>query len=202
MITYFGKCLLVAAARKALHRVVFNREIVTFGALAALPEEIQKKRAAYVSLWRWPGPDPRCSHGFLRPEKPLALTVLEAACGCALHDSIFPRLMPHELDQVTIRIHLLGEMQRVQSITDTDPHGFGLYLQYRHHAAIFLPEVLTLAGWDLLEAVSQLCLKSGLPGDMWMVPCLELYKIEVSSFGESHPGGPEVVDFTTEELTH
>ena len=195
MISHFSKCVLIAAARKSLHQVVENRKVIFSDDLSAFPEEVQGKKAVYVSLWRWPQLDPRGSNGAPWPEKPLLDAVCQSARGCAIHETIFPRLTPRELNQVAVRIHLLGEHRQIDDLANASLDGCALYLRYQNHSGIFLPDVIRLAGWDPLEAASQLCLKSGLPGDMWMASGTELRKIAVLTFGEEEPGKMDAVDF-------
>ncbi len=195
MITDFSKAFLIAAARRSLEKLVVKGEALTADDLSLFPEDVRREASAYVSIWRWPQQDPRASHGYPWCDKPLMDVVMMSVRGCAVHETIFPRLKSQELNNVTIRIHILGAAEEIKDITDASMDGCALFLDYLSHSAIVLPDVIELASWDALETASQLCLKSGLPGDMWLIPGLKLKKIKVLTFGESVPGSNKIADF-------
>ncbi len=186
--------LLIKAARIAVDRLTQDKERLGVQDLDCFPAQARENQAVFVSLWRWPSGDPRASHGFHHPSYPLIKAVLLAAQGCAVHETIFPRLKPKELADIVIRVHLLGQSKVIElaSSPRTLPGESALKLSYSDHSAFFLPESMILAGWDLPEAASQLCLKAGLPGNMWRDPALTLHLIPVTCYGEATPYGPVV----------
>ncbi|MBI4664991.1 MAG: AMMECR1 domain-containing protein [Nitrospinae bacterium] len=182
--------LLLATARASLENATRSGPpmIVPDEALASFPHQARKKSAAYVSIWRWPQMDPRASHGFHQPDEPLINAVAKAARGCALHETVFPRLKPEELSNIIIRVHLIGERKPLETTGGAIPEGNALFLEYKAHSAVFLHEVAELAGWDIQEAASQLCLKAGLPGDMWLSTDVKLMLAPVRIIEEEAPG--------------
>jgi AmmeMemoRadiSam system protein A len=77
-----------------------------------------------------------------------------------------PRFLPltlHEFKHIHIQISILSELKEIESIDDIILGTHGVVYQYRHHRALFLPEVAIEQHWTKLKLLNQLCIKASLP---------------------------------------
>lgn len=194
---YFSKVVLVAIARKALYEYFMNSTYMRLqpGDIEKFPEELQQKKAVFVSLKKWPSFDFRASNGNLKPEKSILETVIDKTIGAARHDSIFPILKRNEIANLLIQINILGNFQQVTLPCDLQ-RGKALLVKVGKHTGFFLPELTCLAKWDFEETISQLCLKSGLPGNTWRHKRCKILTFDCESFVEKEPGACEVISIT------
>jgi hypothetical protein len=197
----FNKVLLVSTARKALEEYFINSGYLRIpeGEWEQFPEELRQRKPVFISLKRWPGFDFRSSSGNLLGEKSILETVIDKTIAAARHDSIFPLLKPAEISGIVIQVNILGHFRRVTLPGMLQPNQ-ALVVSLGKHTGFFLPELPLLVKWDFEETISQLCLKSGIPGNAWRDKRCRIFSCDCESFTEKKPGALEVMD--TEEIYH
>ena len=73
-----------------------------------------------------------------------------------------------EMDEIDIKISILSEMKKVNSIEEIEVGKHGIWIRQGGRGGTYLPEVATEMGWDRVEFVEHCCVeKAGLPRDAW-----------------------------------
>jgi len=127
--------------------------------------------------------------GNLEPVGPLWQGIRDNAINAAFNDYRFSPLTEKELPAVHLDISILSP---AQPLVYRDPDELpvklrpgidGVILRDDHRSATFLPQV-----WQQLATPEQLlehlCLKAGLPRDMWRQKKLEIFTYQVQCFEE------------------
>jgi AmmeMemoRadiSam system protein A len=127
--------------------------------------------------------------GSLSASDPLAEGVRRNAINAAFHDPRFSPLTEKELGQVEIEVSVLTEPQPLAFSDPLDllrklrPNVDGLIIRQGHASATFLPQV-----WEQLpnkeDFLGHLCLKAGLPRDVWKRGELDVSTYQVQYFEE------------------
>jgi AmmeMemoRadiSam system protein A len=95
-----------------------------------LTEEMQRRAGAFVTLRRL-GKLRGCI-GTIQPEcENVALEVVRNAISSATRDPRFPPLRPDELEDLEVKVDVLGEPELVESEEELDPKVYGLIVQSR-----------------------------------------------------------------------
>jgi AmmeMemoRadiSam system protein A len=127
--------------------------------------------------------------GNLEPVGALWEGIRDNAVNAAFHDHRFSPLTPDELSAVQLDISILSQPEPLE-YTDTDdllmklrPGIDGVILRDGKRSATFLPQV-----WQQLSSPEQfldhLCLKAGLPKEIWRQTRLEIQIYQVQCFEE------------------
>lgn len=105
--------------------------------------------------------------GFIENDKPLALSVLDAARGAAVGDPRFEPVTPDELPFLDLEISALTPLEEVPGHETIEVGRHGILLECRGRQAVFLPQVAPEQGWDLETTLDQLARKAGLEPGSW-----------------------------------
>ena len=110
--------------------------------------------------------------GSLLACEPLIDDVSSNAISAALRDTRFPPLTEEELDDISVEVSLLSELQPLDFVNEQDaitklcPGIDGIVFEYGTHRSTFLPQV-----WKSLPQpqlfLRELKTKAGLPEDFW-----------------------------------
>lgn len=114
---------------------------------------------------------------------PLVETVARMAEDAAFGDPRFPPLQAEELPEITIEISVLTPLEPCKA-DDVHIGVHGALLSVGFHRAVFLPQVATEQGWNLLDFFSHLSRKAGLPFDAWRSSEAEIHRFKALVFGE------------------
>ena len=127
--------------------------------------------------------------GNLEPDGPLWQGIRDNAINAAFNDYRFSALRPEELPAVHLDISILSQPR---PLVYQDPEELplklrpgidGVILRDGRRSATFLPQV-----WQQLATpelfLEHLCLKAGLPRDIWRQKKLEIYTYQVQCFEE------------------
>lgn len=137
-------------------------------------------------------------HGVLRGcigniigDKPLYETVRNMAIEAASNDHRFPKVTADELKEIEVEVSVLSVPSKITNPEQNiklGTHGVivsrGLF-----NRGVFLPQVATETGWDLVRFMSELCTqKAGLPRDCWKdsKTTIEVFSAEVFSEKDIH----------------
>ena len=125
--------------------------------------------------------------GTFQPTRPLAQQVIEMAASAA-HDPrfVFDSITPAELDQLTVQVSVLSELEPIGDPLDIELGVHGIYvIAGGTRAGCFLPEVATETGWSKEEFFSHCCSgKAGLHADAWRDGTAKVYTFTSEKFSE------------------
>ena len=144
-----------------------------------------ERRGCFVTL---------TNHGRLRgcigtfhPDRPLAELVVRMATEAA-RDPRFIYLdpvTPDELDELTVQVSVLSELQPIDDPLDIELGVHGIYVVRGPAAGCFLPEVATETGWSKEEFLSNCCAgKAGMSPDAWRDGSAKVYVFTTEKFSE------------------
>jgi len=127
--------------------------------------------------------------GNLTSSEPLVSGIRRNAINAAFHDPRFPPLSAPELDRVAIEISILSSPRPLSYQDAADllkklrPNIDGVIIRKGFASATFLPQV-----WQQLpqpqDFLKHLCMKAGLPADVWQRSQLEVETYQVQYFEE------------------
>jgi hypothetical protein len=159
-----------------------------------VPRGLTEKRGVFCTILTYPKGSLRGCIGSIFPEKPLLNALIEASCSATQDPRFFP-LHNLELEQVTLEVTVLGQMEKLSVFEPRDYLSLievgrdGLFIRRRNNCAVFLPQVPVEQKWSKKEYICELCRKAGLDCDTWVVKPVELYRFGAQVFSESDPGG-------------
>jgi AmmeMemoRadiSam system protein A len=142
-----------------------DREAVARSLLAELPPRLKRDAGVFVTLKR-DGALRGCI-GDIEPRKPLYQAVLENGVNAAVNDYRFSPVSAPELEALEVEISVLTPPRPIPSADFFVVGQQGIVLNKAGRRAVFLPEVAVEHGWDLVETLTQLARKAGLPDDAW-----------------------------------
>ena len=147
-----------------------GRTMPEFG--ESLPEELQKPAGVFVSLKKQ-GQLRGCIGTILPTQANAAKEIVRNAVSAATADPRFPRVQPAELEQLVVSVDILGEPERIDSMSKLDPQRYGVIVRRGSRSGVLLPD---LEGVDTVESqVSIACSKAGIQPD----EPIEMYRFEV-----------------------
>ena len=173
--------LLLKLARQAV------KAQVTGSAPPTPPEptgELAKKRGCFVTLTN--RGQLRGCIGTFQANKPIVEQVIEMA-GAAARDPrfVYDPITPEEVDNLTIQISVLSELQPIENPLDFELGVHGIYIVRGAASGCFLPEVATETGWSKEEFLSQCCAgKAGLSPDAWRDGQTKVYIFTTEKFSD------------------
>lgn len=153
-----------------------------------------EKRGAFVTLYTYPTQDLRGCIGIPQPVMPLKDALREAAVS-STHDPRFYPLIEKELDGIIVEITILTKPAYLElDFPEQYPEHIiigkdGLIIEYLGRSGLLLPQVPVEYGWDGKTFLNHLCLKAGLPEDIWLEGNVNIYKFSGQIFSEKKPYG-------------
>ena len=132
--------------------------------------------------------------GYIKPVKPLYLTVKEVALQAAFNDPRFPPMRKEELDNVTFEVSVLSDMEKAPANREGRKNFVkigrdGLLVVYGLFSGLLLPQVPVEYGWSVEEFLSETCIKAGLPWDCWFDSKVDVYRFRARIWREVEPRG-------------
>ena len=126
-------------AKSAAEHYIKHQEILN--PAAALPPELSRQQACYVSLREKPGNKIRSMYGQILPTRGLLAEEIIFNTIQAINASPSRRVTRPDLPHLTYSIALCGPLQRVSSTEHLNPQQFGLYVTSdRGKTALLLPQ--------------------------------------------------------------
>ncbi len=176
---------LVALARKSVETAV--RTTTLYEPPAPESSALQQERGAFVTL-KEKGQLRGCI-GLITPQKPLYLTVRDAAASAALEDPRFPAVNASELPLLEYEVSVLTPFHRVYDVKDVHVGRDGLLMIQGRRQGVLLPQVPVEQGWDRKTFLDEACLKAGLPEKAWQEEATDIFAFSAIVFQERK--GPE-----------
>jgi len=156
----------------------------------AAPETLRQPGAAFVTLHK--RGELRGCVGLPLAQKPLYLTVAEAALSAARHDPRFPPVESAEVPELDIEISVLSPLAPIQP-EQVIPGEHGLLVTDGFHRGLLLPQVAREHGWTRERFLEETCVKAGLDRTAWQRGAkLEAFTAEV--FSEETCAEPQPAD--------
>ena len=147
-----------------------GRTLPEFG--EALPEDLQKPAGVFVSLKKQ-GQLRGCIGTILPTQANAATEIIRNAVSAATADPRFPRVQPAELEQLVVSVDILGEPERIDSMSELDPRRYGVIVRRGSRSGVLLPD---LEGVNTVEEqIAIACNKAGIKPD----EPIEMYRFEV-----------------------
>jgi AmmeMemoRadiSam system protein B/AmmeMemoRadiSam system protein A len=180
------KDALVALARKSVETAVKSTKLHE----PPVPESsaLQQERGAFVTL-KEKGQLRGCI-GLITPQKPLYLTVRDAAAYAALEDPRFPAVNASELPLLEYEVSVLTPFHRVYDVKEVRVGRDGLLMIQGRKQGILLPQVPVEQGWDRKTFLDEACLKAGLPEKAWQEEATDIFAFSAIVFQERKGAEP------------
>ena len=185
-LTLEEKQTLLRLARQALELGVRGEKLPPLDRDSLSPQ-LRAEGASFVTLTV--RGDLRGCVGALEAYQPLVEDVREHAIAAALSDYRFPPVQVSELEGISIEVSRLTAPVRLEYASPEDlvsklrPGVDGLILRDGNRRATFLPQVWEkLPGAD--DFLGNLCLKMGVPPDLWRRKHLDVETYQVEEFHE------------------
>jgi len=124
--------------------------------------------------------------GTFHPTRPLGEQVVEMATAAARDPRfVFEPILTDELDDLTVQVSVLSELQPIDNPLDIELGVHGIYLVSGAVSGCFLPEVATETGWSKEEFFRHCCVsKAGLPPEAWRNGTAKVYVFTSEKFDD------------------
>ncbi len=183
---------LVSLAREAIETyLATGKKTMPKRADGALSE----KRGVFVTLESHPAHELRGCIGYPLPIKELALSVVDCALSAAFEDPRFPPVEKGEMEKLVAEASVLSVPQEIKAgkpeeiVKKIKVGRDGLIIHYGYSSGLLLPQVPIEWNWGEEEFLCQVCIKAGLPREMWRSPSASISSFTAQIFSEKSPGG-------------
>jgi AmmeMemoRadiSam system protein A len=166
--------LYVELAKKAIAEYVRHRTVLAEP--DALPPEMQKKAAVFVSLKKH-GELRGCIGTFMPAYKNIYEEIVKNAIAASTQDPRFNPVAADELDEITYSVDVLSAPEKISDIAELDPRKFGVIVAKGARKGLLLPD---LEGVNTVEEQLSIAkMKAGIdPADTK----IDIYKFTVERF--------------------
>ncbi|MFN3307045.1 MAG: AmmeMemoRadiSam system protein A, partial [Candidatus Kapaibacteriota bacterium] len=120
----------------------------------------------------------RACMGHIFPTKPFIYELQEVAITSATNDWRFGPVTKDELPFLNYEITILSRFKKVLSFNEIKIGKHGLYLRYKNHSGLLLPQVAIERNWDVTTFLQNLCIKAGVSKTTFLDPETEIYAFE------------------------
>lgn len=180
---------LVKLARKIIEAHVKNKDIKR----PKIEDWMLEKRGVFTTIETYPKLDLRGCIGIPYPIYSI-IDALFISAKEACSDPRFEPLSMNELEKIVIEVSVLSipEEIKVRSgeeyIEKIEKYKDGIIIKYGSASALFLPQV-----WEKIDSkeefLSHLCIKAGIPPNIWKSNKAKLFKFHAQVFKEDSPNG-------------
>jgi AmmeMemoRadiSam system protein A len=144
---------------------------------------LKQQSGAFVTLHK--SGNLRGCIGYIISDDYLYETIHNAAIQAAFHDPRFPAVKKHELQNIEIEISILSRPFKMNSYDDIVIGEHGLIVTEYGRRGLLLPQVPIEHNMDKWEYLSSLCVKAGLPENLWQQKTLNIEMFTATVFSES-----------------
>lgn len=183
--------LAVQIARKVIEAKIMKQEPGEID----IPDSFREHGGIFTTINTYPSKNLRGCIGYPQPVMPIYKAIVESAVAAATKDNRFPRLVPLELNRVTVEVSMLT---KPSPIKNADPSSYprlvtvgkhGLIVKMKGRSGLLLPQVPVELNWNSFEFLNQTCVKAGIPAKSWMDGKTEVLTFTAEVFEEMSPGG-------------
>jgi AmmeMemoRadiSam system protein A len=185
---------LLEVARAALAVATGSADRKRLDAAMEAARSLEMPAAAFVTLTE--AGELRGCMGRLDPDRPVIVSVAEAAICAAVEDPRFEPVRADELDRIRIEVSILGPYQPL-----ADPEGFepgveGILVERGWQRGLLLPEAAAECGLGRREVLEITCRKAGLATEAWRDPRTVVFAFRTVRFGGPARPAPGVAGAT------
>jgi len=123
--------------------------------------------------------------GYILSEKPLYLTLADAAVEAAFSDPRFPALKRHDMNIIDIEISVLSRPFPLKSYDEIEVGKHGLIVTEGNRRGLLLPQVPVEHNLSREQYLSALCQKAGIYSEYWREKQLNLDAFTADVFSEN-----------------
>jgi len=178
---------LLAIARTAVYEKLCEREF-TVGA-SRIRGNLALQSGAFVTIRNQA--HLRGCIGYVVSEQSLAETIADIAVKAATLDPRFMPVSPDELDEITIEISVLSQLELLTDVGSIIIGVHGIYLEGEYHRGLLLPQVAVENAWDAEKFITQLGKKAGIHDFHLHYPEVTIYTFTADVFDEKSTGQRE-----------
>lgn len=179
---------LLAIARTAVYEKLCRREF-TVGA-SRIRGNLALQSGAFVTIRNQA--QLRGCIGYVVGEQSLAETIADIAVKAATQDPRFIPVSSDELDEITIEISVLSQLELLTDVGSIIIGVHGLYLEGEYHRGLLLPQVAVENAWDAERFITQLGRKAGIHDLHLQFPEVNIYTFTADVFDEKATGQREL----------
>lgn len=143
---------------------------------------LKTQAGAFVTLHKYG--ELRGCIGYILSDDPLYETIYNAAIQAAFRDPRFTPLKKNELDLIEIEISILSKPIKMNSYDEIIVGKHGLIINEYGRRGLLLPQVPIEHNMDKWQFLSSLCLKAGLPHNLWQERSLNIEMFTATVFSE------------------
>lgn len=171
-------------ARKTIEKRVGNRDIEC----DELSPVFDEKRGVFVTITE--EGELRGCIGLPYPVCPLKEAIVEAAISASTSDPRFPPVGPKELDVIRLDVTVLSTPEILECSPEERPKNIvigrdGLIIKGHGRSGLLLPQVATEYDMEPEEFLDHVCMKAGLPREMWKSADFEIMTFQGQIFTEA-----------------
>jgi hypothetical protein len=174
------KKILLKIARSSIENYLGVGEVFNFDTNAY--PVLKQQNGAFVTLHKFG--DLRGCIGYIFSDNYLYETIHDAAIHAAFNDPRFPSVRKDELPHIEIEISILSKPFKMNSYDEIIVGKHGLIVNEKGHRGLLLPQVPIEHNMDKWEFLSSLCLKAGLPQNLWQQKTLNIEMFTATVFSE------------------
>lgn len=143
---------------------------------------LKEQSGAFVTLHKFG--NLRGCIGYILSDDYLYETIHNAAIQAAFHDPRFPPVKKNELSNIEIEISILSRPFKMNDYEEIIIGKHGLIVTEYGRRGLLLPQVPIEHNMDKWEFLSSLCVKAGLPEDLWQQKTLNIEMFTATVFSE------------------
>ncbi len=173
------KRFLLRLARESISTHLRGQEVIT-----SVPDNpvFQRKAGGFVTLHK--NGNLRGCIGFVKAVDSVYNTVKRMAVAAATEDPRFPTVGVGELNDVSIEISILSEMNAVTNENEIVIGRDGLFIVKDFYSGLLLPQVAIEHNFDVETLLRETCIKAGLPKYSWKENGTKIFRFSAEIFSE------------------
>jgi len=139
--------------------------------------------------------------GFPLPTCSLAQALVDASTNAAIRADLMD--YGHAENDLRLEVSILSELERIDATKAVDYPKIlkigrdGIMVEHGLRRGILLPQLISEQGWNAEDALTECCLRAGLPYDCWLSGKARVYRFQATIFMEKDPGGEIVMVLPT-----
>ncbi len=141
-----------------------------------IPKRLGDAYPLFVTIYK--NDELRACMGHTIANKSLFFEVQDVARLSATSDWRFGRIAPEELPYLSVEITILSRFIKIFDLNKIQIGKHGLYLKYKNHSGLLLPQVASERNWDVETFLENLCFKAGVAKTTYLDPECQIYAFE------------------------
>ncbi len=139
-------------------------------------DNLNSEFAAFVTINK--NKELRACMGHLFSNSSLIEEVIESATIASTQDYRFGKIKADELEELEYEVTVLSRMKLISDFNEIEIGKHGLYIKYADKSGLLLPQVASERQWDREKFLTNVCLKAGLPKDLYLKGKAQIFIFE------------------------